>query len=251
MSAREELRRAGVKIRERLGLEQGAGSGLAPGMANLTDEIVFGRVWARPGLGLEDRMLATLAALTCKQYLAQLAELVGAALHLGMGPRLVQEVMIHCAMYTGFPTAVNSLETIRAVLADKGIAPPDDVLTEADLDALMAMGRETMQDLHAERSESGYAAPDSAASGIYATAIDYLYGEVWNRPGITRRQRMICSLAAFTATQLESQQRKFFRSALNVGLSRIEILEAIAQTGPYTGFPQAFNALAVAEDVLP
>ena len=57
--------------------------------------------------------------------------------------------------------------------------------------------------------------------------------------------------AAFTATQLESQQRKFFRSAQNVGLSRTEILEVIAQTGPYSGFPQAFNALAVAEEVLP
>ena len=107
-----------------------------------------------------------------------------------------------------------------------------------------------MRTLHAERSEGGYAAPDSAASGLYATAIDYLYGEVWNRPGITIRQRMICSIAAFTATQLESQQRKFFRSALNVGLTRTEILEVIAQTGPYSGFPQAFNALALAEDVL-
>ena len=62
---------------------------------------------------------------------------------------------------------------------------------------------------------------------------------------------MICSIAAFSALQLESQQRKFLPSALNVDLSRAEILEVIIQTGPYTGFPQAFNALAVAEEVLP
>jgi len=250
MTAREDLRRTGAEMRHRLGLAERTGPDLSPGLANLTDEMVFGRVWSRPGLALEERMLATLSALTSKQYLNQLADLVGAALHIGMDARLIQEVMLHCAMYAGIPTAVNALEVVRAVLDEKGLPRPETVLNEADLDELEAMGRQTMQALHAERSEGGYAAPDSAASGLYGTAIDYLYGEVWNRPGINRRQRMICSIAAFTAMQLESQQRKFFRSAQNVDLSRTEIFEVIAQTGPYSGFPQAFNALAVAEDVL-
>ncbi len=200
-------------------------------------------------------MLATLSALTSKQYLTQLADYVGAALHIGMPPCLIQEVMIHCAMYTGFPTAESSLQVVRGVLEEKGVSQPQTDPKEADpnevdLDELEVVGQKTMRSLHDERSEGGYAAPESAASGIYATAIDYLYGEVWNRPGITHRQRMICSVAAFTATELVSQQNKFFRSALNVGLSRTEILEVIAQTGPYSGFPQAFNALAVAEEVL-
>ena len=251
MTAREELRQTGAAMRQSLGLDDDLGLALSPGLANLTDEILFGRVWSRPGLGLEDRMLATLAALTSRQYLSQLAELVGAALHIGLDPRLIQEVMLHCAMYAGFPTAVNSLKIVSTVLDKQGIAQPEAALGEADLDELAKMGRQTMQTLHGERSEDGYAAPESAASGIYATAIDYLYGEVWNRPGISHRQRMICSIASFTAMRLEQQQRKFFRSALNVGLSRTEILEIIAQTAPYTGFPQAFNALAIAEEVLP
>ncbi len=251
MTAREDLRRAGAAVRAQLGLGERATDELMPGLPGLIDEVVFGRVWARPGLALDDRMLATLSALTCAQRLPQLAQYVGAALHIDMSPRLVQEVMLHCTMYTGFPTALNSLEVVRTVLRDTGIPQPKEDLKEADLDELLLMGRETMQTLHGERAEGGYAAPGSAASGLYSTAIDFLYGEVWNRPGISVRQRMICSVAAFTATGLESQQRKFFPSALNVGLSRTEILEAIAQTGPYSGFPQAFNALAVAEEVLP
>lgn len=251
MTARQDLRHTGAGVRQQLGMDNQAEAELLPGLEHLTDEMVFARVWARPGLALEDRMLATLAALTSKQYLPQLADMVGAALHMDMSPRLIQEVMLHCGMYAGMPTAVNSLEVIRKVLAENDFPQPEADLEEAELDALMTKGQETMRTLHAERAEGGYAAPDSAASGIYGTAIDYLYGELWNRPGITHRQRMICSIAAFTATQLESQQRKFFRSALNVGLSRTEILEAITQTAPYSGFPQAFNALAVAEDVLP
>jgi len=250
MTTREDLRQTGMEIRSRLGLAKSIDPRLAPGVADLMDEMVYGRVWARTGLELDDRMLATLSALTSKQYLVQLVEFVGAALHIGMSARLIHEVIIHCAMYAGMPSAENSLNVVRSVLDEKGIPQPEADLNVADLDELDAMGRQTMRTLHAERSEGGYAAPGSAASGLYGTAIDYLYGEVWNRPGITHRQRMICSVAAFTALQLESQQRKFFRSALNVELSRTEILEVIAQTGPYAGFPQAFNALAIAEDVL-
>jgi 4-carboxymuconolactone decarboxylase len=44
---------------------------------------------------------------------------------------------------------------------------------------------------------------------------------------------------------LESQLEKFSRSALNVGLSRGEIVEAVIQTGPYGGFPRALNGLSI------
>jgi 4-carboxymuconolactone decarboxylase len=250
MTAREDLRRTGAEMKRRLGLADATGLEVLPGLANLTDEVVFGRVWSRPGLPLEERMLATLSALTSRQHLPQLAGFVSAALHIGMNPRLIQEVMLHCAMYSGMPTAENSLEVVSKVLAERGLPQPEADLEEADLDELSRMGEETMRALHGERAESGYAAPTSAAREIYGTAIQYLYGEVWNRPGISRRQRMICSVAAFTATQMAAQQRKFFRSAQNVGLSRTEILEIIIQTGPYSGFPPALNAITIAEEVL-
>ena len=250
MSTRQELRQGGVNTCETLAVSNSSGEELLPGLDNLIDEVVFGRVWSRPGLSLHDRMLATLSALTSKQYLPKLAKYVRAALHLEMSPRLIQEVMLHCSMYSGIPTALTSLAVVSDVFDEQGIAHPQAELTECSLEELQSQGEETMLALHGERALAGYAAPNSAASELYASAIQYLYGEIWNRPGIDRRQRMVCSVAAFTATQMESQQRKFFRSAQNVGLSRTEIMEIITQTGPYSGFPPALNALTIAEQVL-
>ena len=250
MTEREELRQNGVEIRRKLGLPDNIGAELLPGMPHLVDEVIFGRVWARPGLELEDRMLATLSALTSKQYLPQVGFYVRGALNIGMAPRLIQEIMLHCAMYSGVPTALNSLNVVKEVFKERGIPQPEEDLQEHDLDDLMKLGDETMRDLHRERAEGGYAAPDSAASTLYVNAIQYLYGEIWNRPGITRRQRMVCSVAAFTATQMPGQQRKFFQSAPNVGVTRDQVIEIIIQTGPYSGFPPALNALTVAEEVL-
>jgi len=251
MTQRDELRERGRDLRSALGMGKWRGSELIPGLADLADEVVFGTVWSRPGLGLEDRMLATLSALSCKQYLPQLRGFVGAALHIGHPPRAIQEVMLHCGMYAGIPSAVNSLGVVAKVLEARELAPPDEDIEAVRLEELYERGLQTMDTLHADRARDGYAAPDAAAADLYDTAIGFLYGEIWNRPGLSTRQRMVCSVAAFTALQMETQQRKFFRSALNVGFSVAEVREVITQTAPYSGFPPALNALQIADEVLP
>jgi 4-carboxymuconolactone decarboxylase len=60
---------------------------------------------------------------------------------------------------------------------------------------------------------------------------------------------MLCALAAFTVMGLESQLRKFAKSAGNVGLSRAEVIEAVIQTAPYGGFPRALNGLTILSEV--
>jgi 4-carboxymuconolactone decarboxylase len=108
-----------------------------------------------------------------------------------------------------------------------------------------------MAKLHGGRAQEGYAAPGNAVTGeLYGAAVRYGYGELWSRPGLDHRQRMLCALAAFTAMGLESQLRKFSKSALNVGLKREEIIEAVIQTAPYGGFPRALNGLAIVSEVL-
>lgn len=253
MTKRADLRRTGAEHRRELGLEQPP-TELAAGLGDLLDELVYGRVWARPGLAVEDRMLTTLVALTCHRERDALRRHTDAALRLGLTPTLIREAVLHCGMYAGLGTAVASLEAVVTVIDDHGASglgtsESDSPASaeEADLDELERQGRAMMATLHESRANDDYAAPDALASTLYGTAVDYLYGAIWNRPGITVRQRMICSVAAFTALRMEAQQRKFFRSALNVGLSAEEVVEVIVQTGPYSGFPSALNALAVAE----
>ena len=71
----------------------------------------------------------------------------------------------------------------------------------------MKSGQETMRTLHDERAEEGYAAPDSAAAGLYTTAIQYLYGEIWNRPGITTRQLNILPFGSYEYCRVSMPSR--------------------------------------------
>jgi 4-carboxymuconolactone decarboxylase len=255
MTTRDELRRDGAALRARLfgpAPLQRDGDGAIPEIGELVDELTFGAVWSRPGLAIPDRMIATLAALCAVQRLNHLRRYVVAALDVAMPAAAIVEVCVQCGIYAGFPSSEEALATAGVVFAERGIALPSaSPSVMASLDELSARGAALLEALHGARGHEGYASPDNPVTGaLYPLAIQYGYGEIWHRPGLDRRQRALCAVAAFTALRLDGQVRKFGQSALSIGLNRTEIIEAVIQTGPYSGLAPALNALAALSDVL-
>jgi len=244
MITRRDLGRDGADLRKRLfGSE--AGTDFVPNYADLRAELAFGVVWNRPGLALPDRMIAALAALCSVQRLNHLRRHIVAALDLGLAPRSIVEVFIQCGIYAGLPASEEAMAVAEAVYAEHGIKLPAEPPRDDPIETLDHRGRALLEALHGDRSYSGYAAPDNPVTqALYPVAIQYGYGEIWDRPGLDRRQRALVAVAAFTALKLDGQAAKFGQSALNVGLSRAEIIEAVIQTGPYSGLAPALNALA-------
>lgn len=217
-----------------------------PGFANLLIEPALGGVWNRPGLARPDRMICALAALGCGPRLVALRRHIGAALDLGLTTLAIREALVQAALYTGFSAAEESLVLASEVFAARGLPVPPDPPEDASLDELTRRGTALMERLHGDRARHGYAAPDNLITGaLYPTAIQYGYGEIWFRPGLDHRARALVAVACFTALRLPEQVAKFGQSALNLGLSKTEIIEAIIQTAPLTGFPPALNALGV------
>jgi 4-carboxymuconolactone decarboxylase len=216
----------------------------AQGMGNLGTEAVFGGVWNRPGLALGDRLLCTITALATVPRIRSLRRYIDAGLDNGLDATAIREILVQAALYAGFSSAEETLPLLGEILGDRDIRFPDDPPEDVSLEELARRGGDLMNTLHGDRARLGYAAPDNPVTGaLYPTAIQYGYGEIWFRPGLERRQRALVAVAGFTALRLPEQVGKFGQSALNVGLSRTEVIEAIIQTAPYTGFPPALNAL--------
>lgn len=91
---------------------------IAPDFAELLFEFPFGDIYARPGLGLRDREIATIAAL-CAMGTArpQLEVHINAGLNVGLTRQEITEVLIQMAVYAGFPAALNGLTAARSVFA--------------------------------------------------------------------------------------------------------------------------------------
>jgi 4-carboxymuconolactone decarboxylase len=218
--------------------------GQSLGMGNLLIEPVFGGVWNRPGLARADRLLCTIAALATGPRMRSLRNYIGAGLDHGLDAVAIREILVQAALYAGFSSAEETLPLLAEILRERAIPFPADPPEDASLEELTRRGAELMEALHGARARLGYAAPDNPVTGaLYPMAIQYGYGEIWFRPGLERRQRALVAVAGFTALRMPEQAGKFGQSALNVGLSKIEVIEAVIQTAPYTGFPPALNAL--------
>lgn len=80
--------------------------------------------------------------------------------------------------------------------------------------------------------------------------VEFPFGDIYSRPGLDLKSREIAVVAALTALGNAAPQLKVHvHGALNVGVSRTEIVETMMQMAVYAGFPAALNGLAVAREV--
>jgi 4-carboxymuconolactone decarboxylase len=220
------------------------------GLANLLTEAAYGGIWSRPGLALPDRLVCAVAALGVGPRLKALRRHISAALDHGLSAEAIREILVQAGLYSGFSAAEETLELAGHIFAERGIQFPADPPEDASLEDLDQRGAALMAALHGDRATQGYASRDNKVTGLlYPSAIRYGYGEIWSRPGLEHRQRALVAVAAFTALRLPEQVAKFGQSALNIGLTKVEVLEAIIQTAPLTGFPPALNALGAISSV--
>ncbi len=77
----------------------------------------------------------------------------------------------------------------------------------------------------------------------------FVYGDVYSHGSLNDKQRELITLVVLATNQTLLQLRDHVGAALNVGLTPVEIKEAIYQCAPYIGFPKTLNALTQANDV--
>ncbi len=90
-----------------------------PKLADLTDKVLFGDVWARPGLSPRDRSLVTVSALIAMNRPDQLRSHLALARDNGLTQAQLIEAITHLAFYSGWPNAVTATTVAREVFRDK------------------------------------------------------------------------------------------------------------------------------------
>jgi 4-carboxymuconolactone decarboxylase len=88
---------------------------IAPKLAQLTDEVLYEDVWARPGLSPRDRSLVTVSALIGMHRPDQLRSHLARARQNGVTEDEVIETITHLAFYAGWPSAVTAIGVAREV----------------------------------------------------------------------------------------------------------------------------------------
>ena len=89
--------------------------GTVPKLAEISDTLIYGEVWERPGLSRRDRSLITVAALIAMGRERQLEGHLGRALANGVTKDEISELITHLAFYAGWPAAMTAALVAKEV----------------------------------------------------------------------------------------------------------------------------------------
>lgn len=93
---------------------------IAPPLAKITDDVLFGEVWERPGLSPRDRSLITVSSLIALYRTNELPFHLKRALQNGITKDELSEVITHLAFYAGWPAASTAIAIARNVFQESG-----------------------------------------------------------------------------------------------------------------------------------
>ncbi|OBZ94579.1 cytochrome D ubiquinol oxidase subunit II [Pararhizobium polonicum] len=92
--------------------------GIAPKLADLTDDVLYADIWERPELSKRDRSLVTVSALIALNRPDQLRSHLIRARDNGLTEAELVETITHMAFYSGWPSAVSAVAIAKDVFAE-------------------------------------------------------------------------------------------------------------------------------------
>jgi 4-carboxymuconolactone decarboxylase len=207
---------------------------IAPGLATLTDDVLFGDVWRRSELSPRDRSLVTISVLIATGKPAQLSGHLGRALDNGVQASEASGVLAHLAIYGGWPSAVSALDIYDQVYTARKV----------DTTALSAVGPR----LSAAASDAARARAVNDEFGAVAPKFveltnDVVFDDLWRRSELSTRDRSLVTIAALAAMGDDDELAPYLRRGLESGLTRAQIVEAVTHLGFYAGWSKASRAM--------
>ena len=222
---------------------------IAPDLGKYIIEFSFGDIYSRKGTDLKQKEIAVVAALTAMGNASpQLKVHTQAALNVGCSPEELVEVMIQMAVYGGFPSAINGINTLNEVLKEENLKIKP--VEEAEEDDRFSYGAEWLSKLDENQLDVLRENFKDTAPDLVKFTVAFGYGDVFARKNLDPKMRQIATIAALTAIGTAQPQLAFhIKGGLNVGLTKEEIIETIMLMVVYSGFPSAINGINTAREI--
>jgi len=214
-------------------------------LAEAGKEFVYLGVWSRPGLDRRDRRWVTMACCAAADVPGASGAHVYAALE--SGDITIDEMLefsLHFAVYCGWPKASNLeaviMEQWRRIHEERGEPSPpftplaNETLGPNDVEERIARGIAEFNEVNLEP------APPSDTPYRHAGILNFVFGHVWQRPGLSRRDRRLITIPCVGASDAPMPIISHVTSALHSGdITKEEMDEVVLQFAAYYGFAKA------------
>ena len=117
-------------------------------------------------------------------------------------------------------------------------------------DDVREQGLRVLQELVPHLSAKNVEPDGSFGDELLAIGVDNVFGRLWSRDGLSRRDRSLVTMGILIALRATDEFESHVRIGLRNGLTEDEIAEVIYHSSGYAGFPNANTAMKVAKQVI-
>jgi 4-carboxymuconolactone decarboxylase len=218
----------------------------------LARDHLFGNVWSRPGLSTRDRRIVSIVCVSAAVDGAAMdAHVYGALASGDLTVEQLNEFTLQFAVYCGWPRASQLEMTVRTqwqhIHDERGEPTPAfpalgvEDLGTADPAQRIAEGMKSFEEINL------IGPPSQDSPYFYAGILNYVFGHLWLRPGLTRRDRRMITIPCVGVSDAIGPIWSHVTSALGSGdVSHDEMRELILHFSAYAGPARAQVLLDVA-----
>lgn len=236
-----------------LGTDQTPLATTDPELAAIRDRLVYGEIMQRGSLTDTQRLLVTLVALAANRTPDGMDAQVRAALRAGATPVEIKEALYQCAPYIGFPATEAALRVVNDVFAAEGIALPTAPQATVSEASRFADGLRVQKRIFGDAIDAMHRNTPPAQLPIMKDYLSaFCFGDIYTRTGLDLKTRELLTFSIIAALGgCDAQVRAHVQGNVNVGNSKDDLIDALAQLLPCIGFPRTLNALACVNAVIP
>ena len=247
--AQRETVQPGRRLQQKLGVDLTEMDVIIPGYKSLSAAFEFGELWQRGALTELDSITVVLTCLMIHRNEQRLEWAIETALREGHEPRAIVEIFLQAGIYAGFPAAESAASLAKVIFDRQQRSIDQTSLPKESLEVVQQEAERMKQQLHGALSNKDHAdLRHPIRSQLYPLISQFAYGEIWRRPGLLLRYRLITAIVSFVVIDDKLPfYKKFSVAALNNGFSIEELSDLTMQTVPYSGGPRALKALAALE----
>lgn len=223
-----------------------------PDLASMRDRLLYGEIAERGTLNDRQRVLITLVVLTTGQIVEGMKEHIEAALRIGVTPIEIKESLYQCAPYIGFPKTESAVRLVNEVFVAKGIALPVESQATVREASRFKDGVATQKAIFGDAIDKMHAsAPENQKDIMVNYLSAFCFGDIYTRKALDLKTRELLTFSIISALGgCEAQVKAHVQGNANMGNSKQNLIDALAQMLPYIGFPRTLNALGCVNAVL-
>jgi 4-carboxymuconolactone decarboxylase len=260
MATLEERFQAAVPVLKTLGRVDADGEpvvsqlfcDLAPDQWRIIQEACFGVLWTRDVLTTRQRSIITITSIAVLRRDENLRGHILSGLDVGLTPDEILEIMLQLLFYAGAPIANTALIVADEVFKQRGIqVEPARIFDPTeDPETLYQRGLVTRSRLFGDRPPPPPPMATEPHKAMDRYVLEYLWGSVWSRPGLTPQDRVLVALAATVTLGVEPIVAAYTRGAIQLGLTQEQVEEVCFHLSFYVGVPLSLRAATVARQAI-